>query len=427
MKKVLLAGTAMIGLVALSNAASAELKLDLGGFNRGYAIWADNDEPTGTSLRQFDFRRDTEIHINGETTLDNGLTVGFHTEQDLGGDTVTDEAYGYFSGGWGRINLGSEDGAAYLLQVAAPSADSNVDGLRANINATAAFDAGTTGPNILSLIPDDATGDGNGLDYAHSDFIDTERFTYLTPKFNGFQAGVSYAPENGQNAVGNNLAPMATDNDAPLFDGAGVTTAQAQYEDLWELAARWDGEFSGIGLSLGAGYSNSDLEAETPFTNGAAAAGQVGDLGLTDGLETWNVGANIAWNTFSLGGGYKETQTEYNANVDTANAVAGANNVSGDIDVKTWIIGAAWDNGPYHVGASYLDQKADLDALSDGTPADDVAATTYEADRFTIGGGYTFGPGMTFRGSLAFGEYDNPGAATDNDFTQVAIGTDIQF
>jgi hypothetical protein len=49
------------------------------------------------------------------------------------GPTLVDETYAYFQGDWGRVNLGSEDGAAYLLQVAAPSADSNIDGLRVYI------------------------------------------------------------------------------------------------------------------------------------------------------------------------------------------------------------------------------------------------------------------------------------------------------
>src|SRR5690606_33999447 len=92
---------------------------------------------------------------------------------------------------------------------------------------------------------------GGVLDYDHADYQNTDRFTYLTPKFSGFQAGFSYAPESGQNLVGNNVAAMATDNDVDDF------------EDLWEASARWDGEFEGFGLSVGAGYSQADAEAES--------------------------------------------------------------------------------------------------------------------------------------------------------------------
>ena len=234
MKKVLLAGTALLG-VALATPAAAEINLDLGGHFRGYAVYADSDEDGGAdaSLRNFEFRRDSEVYISGETTLDNGLTVGFHTEQDIdAAATTTDEVYAYFSGGWGRVNFGSEDGAAYLLQVAAPSADSNVDGLRTYIQ-------GFNRDEDIVLTGFGAAAVGGALDYDHADFRNSERLTYMTPKFNGFQAGASYAPRSAILGTGNNVAGMGTDGDA------------SDYEDLWEVAARWDGELSGFGLSLG--------------------------------------------------------------------------------------------------------------------------------------------------------------------------------
>ena len=360
MKKVLLAGTALLGVAFLSTPASAELKLDLGGYFRGYGVYADNDEPAGTSLRSFEFRRDTELHVNGETTLDNGLTVGFHQEIDVDGTTdLEDESYAYFSGQWGRVNFGSEDGAAYLLQVAAPSADSNIDGLRQYISGS------TVG----------------ALDYDHADFRQTDRLTYLTPKFNGFQAGVSYAPNAGQQ---DDIALLTTDDDLNEF------------EDLWEVAARWDGEFYGFGTSIGAGYSTSDVES--------SAGVAIGDA--TDGIDTWNVGASLGWNAFTIGGSYSETET---AGVTAIGPI-----VTSDLDTETFVVGAAWDNGPYHVGVSYLDTELE------------VAGVTAEADRTTVGAGYTYGPGMTFRGAVAFGDVDDVVAA-DRDFTQVTVGTDIQF
>lgn len=348
MKKVLLAGTALLGVFAMSNVASAELKLDLGGYFRGYAAYADEDD-SAAGARDFDFRRDTEVHFTGETTLDNGLTVGFHTEQALGNATTsgtsTDEVYAYFSGQWGRVNFGQEDGAAYLLQVAAPSADSNVDGLRNYIQAT----------NVT-----------NGqLDYDNAAFRETDRLTYLTPKFNGFQAGLSYAPQNEATAVYGGVAPIAS----------------TVFEDLWEASLRWDGEFNGFGISFGAGYASAD--------NNTAASD----------TSSWDAGLNIAFNAFSVGAAYLD-QSDFGG-------VAGA-------DATTWVFGAAWDNGPYHAGVSYLNQD------------NDAATGFVDAERITVGGGYTFGPGMTFRGAVAFGNTGTVGTG-DNDFTQVTLGTDIQF
>lgn len=361
MKKILLAGSALVGVAMLASPAQAELKLGLGGHFSGYAVYVDEDEHATSDLDSFAFRRNTEIHFTGETTLDNGLTVGVHIEQEIESNSTNNESYAYFSGGWGRVNFGNEDGAAYLLQVAAPSADSNVDGLRTTIQGF------TFGDNTL------ATPLTAALDYDHAHFGNgagangaTDRLTYLTPKFNGFQAGVSYAPR----------VELAQGIQQLFPAGSG-------FEDAWEIAARWDGQFEGVGISVGAGYSTSDNVAPA----GAAPEG-------------WNVGFNLAWNQFSFGAVYLDEEDIVGANIDTT----------------TWVVGAAWDNGPWHVGASYLARE------------DDAAAGDVDSWKATVGGGYAFGPGMTFRGAIAFGEAANLGVVGgEGDFTQVTLGTDIRF
>jgi outer membrane protein OmpU len=414
MKRILLAGTALVGVALFASSAHAELKTDIGGYFRGYGVWADNDEDAaGASLRQFEFRRDSELHFNGEATTDRGLTVGAHTEiktlgdgdsdgtggffrQSIENPSIIDESYLYVSGGWGRFNFGSEDGAAYLLQVAAPSADSNVDGLRVYIQAlnSDVWDDGSVNVSFLdpsSTFPTDYT-----LGYDNADFRNTDRLTYLTPKWNGFQAGVSYAPKAGQNLLNSNIAGMSND------DGDN-------FEDLWEASARWDGEFEGWGISLGGGYSRADEE-----TTAAAGGFQ------SDDLITWDAGLNLAFRNFSLGGAYKTSNT-------ATNSLAGS-----DSDVRTWVVGLGWDNGPYHAGASWNNTRLDDNAYGatfGGATPDDI-----EIDRFTVGGGYTYGPGMTFRGAVSFGNVDSSfddgivgPVDTGTDFTQVTVGTDVQF
>lgn len=423
MKKLLLVSTAIAGVAFMSAPASADVKLDLGGYFRGYGVWSDNNEPTGTSLREFEFRRDTEIHFTGETTLDNGLTVGAHTEMKTGNNAntvTTDEVYAYASGGWGRVNLGVEDGAAYLLQVGAPSADSNVDGMRVyiqGINPTAAQGTAAAGVFGVNGAFASTVATGYVLDYDHADFSKQDRITYLTPKFSGFQAGVSYAPDDTGYHGG--IATMATDSGVGLVTAGTLTTA-AQYEDLWEVGARWDGEFQGFGLSLGAGYSAADVEAT--LSDAALIALAAGSYYVND-VDTWNFGGSVAFSGFSLGANWMQANTDR-----TSETVAATSVGTSDITRETWVFGGAYDNGPYHLGVSYLDQETDYDS-NNGTGGQLIAATNYEADKFTVGGGYTFGPGMTFRGAVAWGEFDTPGAtsASDNDFTQVTVGTDIQF
>jgi len=153
---------------------------------------------------------------------------------------VADESYIYGSGGWGRVNFGEEDGAAYLLQVAAPSADSNVDGMRVYVQAidSSSGNWNNTGNNLQAVV----------FDYQQADFRQTDRLTYLTPKFNGFQAGVSWAPYPGASVIGGSVSN-------PQF-----TNVPNYFKNPWEAAARWDGEFQGVAIALGGGYSDAQTE-----------------------------------------------------------------------------------------------------------------------------------------------------------------------
>ena len=351
MKKVLLTGAAFVAMAA-SPAMAAGLDLDLAGHFKGYGVY--NDE----AGKDFSIRKETEVHFTGETTLDNGLTVGVHVEANVDGDddaagsavatAVTgvadasdtiEESYMYVSGGWGRINLGEEDGAAYLLQVAAPSADSNVDGLRQYISAS----------------------QFGQLDYAQDTSLNSNKVTYMTPVFSGFQMGASYVPGVTEGLYQNGT-DTAVDVDAGLDDG-------------YELAARYEGAFNNVGVAFGAGWGDYN-----------------GD-GTTGDSESWNVGLDLDMGPFGLGAVYTEADAGTGAATET----------------DTIVVGADYTTGPFKLGASYL--NLDNDAI--------------EADRYTGGVVYTYGPGMSFRGSVSY--IDAEAGGDDADGTNVLLGTQVNF
>ena len=257
MKKLLMCSAAIaLGLAVAAPAKADGIKLDLAGHFKGYVTWLSqdtNDEPLAkASIRHFDILRETEIHFTGETTLDNGLTVGVHhqalidspTTDGLGGTGVdlfaTRKSYAYFSGAWGRVNFGKEDGANYLLEVAAPSADENFDGLRQYVNP---FNIEVTNIRNLNVANNGAGAGGVGLglgrgyfntgklDYANDATGFNNKLTYLTPVWNGFQAGGSYTPStsNGGLAVGgipgandtSKAFALPTNNNDDTFGSAG--------------------------------------------------------------------------------------------------------------------------------------------------------------------------------------------------------------
>src|SRR4030095_5825088 len=118
MKKLLLGSTALVAarLVAGEAYAADGVKLGIGGRYMGAAgvnAIQDFEDNTGNEHpRTYVFKQDVEVYFLGETTLDNGLTVGARIE--LEGQTSSDqidEVYAYFSGGFGEVGFGDSAGA----------------------------------------------------------------------------------------------------------------------------------------------------------------------------------------------------------------------------------------------------------------------------------------------------------------------------
>lgn len=357
--KKLLVSAAVCGLALSAAPAHAQVELELGGYFKGYGAWVDQDEAPGSEVNDLDIIRDTEVHFGGETTLDNGLTVGVHIEAEAdGGDGFgVDESYAYFSGGWGRVNFGDEDGAAYLLQVEAPSADSNIDGLRQYVQPVNYTAAGLT-----------ALG-AEGLDYDQDITGKSSKLTYLTPIMNGFQGGLSFSPDND---AADDLEGIGTDDVGGAF-GRG-----------YEAALRYEGQFNNVGMILGAGYSHNELEED---------AGAV-----DDDRAAWNIGADFDIGPFGVGAAYQEDDVDG----------------SDDDEEETIVLGADYTTGPFKLGVSYLNK--------DNFQGDEDT----EADRYSGGVVYTYGPGMTFRGSIGFVDHEVSGG-DDADATYLAVGTQINF
>lgn len=375
--KRLLVGAAAIALCSTvaAPAPAAPLQLGVAGHFKGYVSWDNQDVLDGAggyrNERNLDIVHDTEIHFTGETTLDNGLTVGVHVEAeaDAGNAFAVDKSYAYFSGAWGRVNFGDEDGAAYLLQVAAPSADNNVDGIRQYVNpmnysaSSAAFPVAGFGPYgaipAIGLTHLGNIGTGE-LDYANDATRHADKITYLTPLWEGFQLGLSYTPTiaNGTTLPSTGVASRSLGTS---------TKSDENFSSAYEGAIRWEGKFDQVGINLGGGYTLVKWDDAT-------------NLDMTD-FKQWNVGADVNFQAFGLGAVYTR-----NNQAD----VAGSSN-----DEKTFVVGADYTTGPFKIGTSWLHDKAE-----GITPA--FTGGDLKTNRYSAGVVYTFAPGMSFRGSVGF-------------------------
>jgi predicted porin len=413
----------------LSLSAHAEDKgvdLSLGGFYNGYLTQTNQDHAPNAKARSTDWQQNTEIHFNGESALDNGLTVGYHAEVEADADDSFDvqESYAYFSGDWGRVNAGAEDGAAYLMQVAAPSADNNIDGLRqyinpvnyaviggrvSTLNSLSAIQAGTN----LNVFAADGGGDDivvsnaftgatsynagvtAGYDYDHAITGWANKLTYITPKISGAQAAISYVPENDDD--NRNLEGVRADNESGDFGSA------------YEVALRYEGELQKLSYQMGAGLAFNALEAQQNISfidanndNLLSAGEQI--LARRDDRTVWNLGFDSEYGPFGFGTSYQED----NLGIDQ-----GAKS-------KTTVVGADYKTGYLKVGTSYYKNAQDISAYYGKN------AGNLDTDRYSGGLTYTYGPGMSFRGSLNYTEHTMQ-AQSKKDATSLLLGTQINF
>ena len=311
---------------------------------------------------------ESEVKFSGETALDNGITVGVNIQ--LEGESTADqldENFVYFDGNFGRVELGEIDGVSYRASVFLPSAYFY------------------QGPNYGSVIWGGAGGNANSgaWTYAGTWAGDAAKINYFTPRINGFQLGVSYAPEDCE-LDGGYTGACGTYND--LFATENVPGEQSE---IWDVGANYYGDLGDMSLAVSVGYNQGSLEAAAD--------------GSEDRTE-WAVHGTIGSGAFTVGAGYRED----NGGTSPSNTDTTAWAVSGNYKMDSWTFGAGY----------VVQQKG---AGAEGGE-DQVSG-------FAMGLDYAFAPGITLMGGIDRYDYeDNLGAAAnENSFTTATIGGFISF
>ncbi|GAB5387745.1 MAG: porin [Alphaproteobacteria bacterium] len=302
MKKALLFGTTALvaaGLVATDASAKA-FEVEVGGFMEQWVGVADNDIDSVQTLNQWS---DTEIHFTGETTLDNGVTVGINVqlEGNTSGDQI-DESFAYIEGDFGRVNLGSENSAPYLMQRIAPNYGMPINSGDVNKHLVG-FGGGLTTRGATTI---EVGGDNDG-----------QKITYFTPVLGpGFRLGVSVTPDIDTTGGDINVARVT----ARPFD--------------------W-------GLSAGAEFVNSTDMFEYALTGGIYYGDEAG---ASEDFLAYSAGVNLKFGGgFEVGGSVAWDDTDSNA--------SGTEGVGYDL-------GIGYMSGPWGLSLTYFGsdmEAADMD------------------------------------------------------------------
>jgi outer membrane protein OmpU len=393
MKKHLLGTTALVaaGLFGLVDTAAAQTKVQpiqvsVGGYWAEYVSYTSQDDvgpkTTGGSgkLTKFDEFSDKEIHFNGRTTLDNGLTIGFRAELEANTESdQIDESYMFIEGRFGRLELGSINNVQYRMGYNAPEAQTRPWSNEGNIF------------NVL-FNPTGSPAFDSMLGTSRSRFRDndSEKVNYYTPRFEGFQLGVSYIPNSSQDT-----------NGTP----ENLSTA---YSRGWAVGANFVRTFGAFDVAASAGYMRWNGPQLTATTSAPDP-------------DQWNVGLQLGYAGFKVGGSYGKLKDGRTGAAGSAGSAANASAAGTGLfksEGKAYDAGIMYTFGPAAVSLNYI--RGDNDDNAVGSAADDK-------DKFSmlsLAGKYTLGPGVSLEATLFHAKLDGNGSTGGTTTAGTAANTD---
>ncbi len=290
---------------------NATWEVKVGGFYNQFLGYADPDiDNIGDSNYDgLDTFGDGELHFNPSITLDNGLKFGAHIELEANSNSdQIDETYLFIKGSFGEILIGSENSAGYLMHYAAPRVvpfAGDTPEHEASLSQFIPFSGFVSGSLSSNSVGDDFFRGSLGTTYLeNARNNDAERITYFTPRFAGFQIGVSYARDGSQDSFGRFNCDITT----------------CEYIDL---AANFTTELSDdLTLNLSARYGQAELASSA----------------TEDDPTVFGVGAEVITGPFTFGASFAEQDD-------------GAVNDQGE----AFDIGVKYDLGKYAFSLTYFD------------------------------------------------------------------------
>ncbi len=419
MRKVLLGTTALVagGMFAAGAVQAEEMMADpisvgVGGYYRAAMGFVGGDDAAGEPMNNAHstlLGQDVELTVSGETTLDNGMTVGLviQIEGGEGGSAnetagpTLDERWLYFKGGFGQIRIGAVESARQQFTNFAPHGASN-------------FGVNTPFFNFVPAGYIATYNDGIGAE-------DSIKLVYLSPSFNGFQFGLSYAPDDREasqypqftGARSNNRPQPATvwvvrtrDRSGALDGNVALATAAPaissdilwsnagsagqEYAEQLAVGAAYAQSFEGVNIRLAAGYESYEAE----INQGASCPGSSPLRNCKP--ESVHFGATVGMGDISVGGGWLQTDT------------------SNTLQRTDYEVGASWATGGPLV----------LGAVMGKRTSETVSGRDTEVDRYALNGSLALGPGVDLQAQIDTGSLDE---GRSNDWVQFMIGTAVTF
>jgi outer membrane protein OmpU len=452
MKKLLLGSTALVvgGAMAVPAMAADPIKMGVGGYYTFYALAGNIDssyafDGTFTNYKGLAFTQEGEIHFIGQTKLDNGTSVGLTVELEAwnpssgatGAAIQIDEAFIFSFGDWGRVEAGSRDAATYRMYYGTPSALIGWGAIQHNHNWANA--------QVIS----------NNKAYARTmattitpTWQDVNRINYFTPRFQGLQIGVGYAPKiigaaNGGQATAGPTNTGGTCGFANATNINNCPNSDYAWQDAFDIGANYLNKFGDFTVALyGAFAYASFVPGYSPL---AGAANMATGANLAP-WKQWVVGAQFGFAGFTVGGA-----------IGWDNNGVGANYFTGvDNDTRFYTAGIMYETGPWQMSfmwAGFYNTNGNGNSNTqtiavgtnaatnttcagvpginstcfNGNPATSLAFGSNTVNKFEVGANYALGPGVKLVGGAMYYAVSGPSNNTSGNSWTILLGMDLRF
>ena len=336
-------------------------KADSFGLLSTFRIYPSFDAQTPGGLRYGAF---AEVRSNNNT---GGTGGGVGTGGQRGTNTLfVNRAWGYVgTDQLGRLQFGTVDGVASQMRTG------TFEGQIA--------DGGWNGwaPGMTRGVNPFRFSVGGGYEYS------IQKINYMSPVWSGFQVGFAFAPSTASNTSGDGNAVTAGGNTRQA--ASTLASDFGRTRNMYQLGARYTGTFGGVGTQLHVGYI------------GSGVINNVNPGGVTPrGLSVVTAGATVSYQGFMVGG-------YLNSGVVNSNFTPLA---PGEKSSMVYTVGASYTNGPWAVGAAYIN-ASQAGAVGNGAQRTDIG--------WTAGVTYTYVPGARLFLEFVTGTAKERGVNLSND------------
>lgn len=395
MNKLLLTALGLISISTFAQAVENTPTVTIGGFidtqagvRSQRASYDIND--SNQKLNNKAITNDTKFDVKVENKTSSGLKYGGYirlnadTSINAAGDDdfIADRTLLFAETAYGRLEAGAYDSASRQMMTSAQNIAVGAFG----INGYMPKWAGINGTEFIKwpelMTNCDCISFGN-------------KVTYLTPKYKGFNAGVSYTPDIGVQGTVSKLNATSKNEDL-------------NFRQIVDWGLNYENKFNEVNYKLG-------------------FIGQTGKAkSLTvqrKDLRSWELGAIVSYKGFSIAGSYSDWGKSGTPVVRDAGKKYGA---------KFWTAGAAYEQNQFRTSLTYM-KGYRANAFSKDVPATTVTHVPgyNKTEYISLGADYKMAPG--FRPYVEINHFETKRSASDskgrlgNKGEVYLIGTRISF